>query len=265
VAEGDTIHRTARRLSAAIGDQPLSEARAPNPRSPLARQGARLESLAGRRLERAEARGKHLLLHFEHGLTLHCHQGMSGSWRVRRRGEAWGRPRGSAWLLLATGAAEAAQFGGPLLELRTESELALDPRLRSLGPDVLGEGFNVDVGVAAFRGRSAADRELGEALLDQTVLSGIGNVYKSEGCFASRLNPWRRLGDLDDDELGRLVLETAALMRAGLETGRMPRDVYRRAERPCPRCGTPILARGQGDANRTTYWCPGCQPSLRER
>src|SRR5690606_27180016 len=100
-----------------------------------------------------------------------------------------------------------------------------------------------------------------EALLDQTVVSGIGNVYKSEGCFAARVSPWQRLGELDDEQLRSVILETASLMRAGLVTGRRPRDVYRRAGAPCPRCGTAIVARGQGDGNRTTYWCPRCQPA----
>jgi endonuclease VIII len=91
------------------------------------------------------------------------------------------------------------------------------------------------------------------------VIAGVGNIYKAEGCFAARVSPWRRLFDVSDDELRRVVLETASLMRVGVETGRQPRDVYRRAGRPCPRCGETIRSRGQGDANRTTYWCPGCQ------
>jgi endonuclease VIII len=260
VAEGDTIHRTAARLGAAFGDAPLVGAEAPSARSPLRRQRQRLESLVGRRLERAEARGKHLLLHFEGGTTLHGHQGMRGSWRIYRRGERWQRPRSGAWVVLATERAEAAEFGGPRLALLTEAEVANEPRLRSLGPDVLGDGFEVATGVAALRSRAARERELGEALVDQSVLAGVGNIYKAEGCFAARVSPWRRVADVSDEELGRVVLETASLMRAAVETGRQPRDVYRRAGRPCPRCGQPIASRGQGDANRTTYWCPNCQP-----
>jgi endonuclease VIII len=259
VAEGDTIHRTARRIEAALGDAPLVSAEAPSARSPLRRQRERLQSLAGRRLERAEARGKHLLLRFEGGIVLHGHQGMRGSWRVYRRGERWQRPRSGAWIVLATEGAEAAEFGGPRLALLSEAEVANEPRLRSLGPDVLGEGFDVAAGVAALRSRAGRERELGEALVDQSVLAGVGNIYKAEGCFAARVSPFRRLADASDDELGRVVLETASLMRAALETGRQPRDVYRRPGRPCPRCGTPISTRGQGDANRTAYWCPNCQ------
>jgi endonuclease-8 len=105
----------------------------------------------------------------------------------------------------------------------------------------------------------ARNRALGEALLDQTVVSGVGNVYKSEGCFAAALDPWRPVSDLDDAGLGRLLKVLVNLMSTGLERGRRPRRVYRRAGMPCTRCGAPVRSRGQGDANRTTYWCPGCQ------
>lgn len=259
MAEGDVIHRTAASLGAALAGHPLAAAAAPNPRSTLRAQPCRLGSLVGRRLERAEARGKHLLLHFEGDLALHCHQGMSGGWQLYRRGERWRRPRGGAWAVLATDELEAAEFGGVRLAVRTGGELALDRELGSLGPDLLASGFTVEHGLEALRGRAHRERELGEALLDQRVVSGIGNVYRAESCFAAGLSPWRRLADVSDAELRRVVVEAASLMRAGLETGRPPHDVYRRAGRPCPRCGTAIRSRGQGDANRTTYWCPGCQ------
>jgi endonuclease-8 len=259
MAEGDTIHRTARRLAGALVGQPLVDAEAPNARSPLRLQESRLGSLRGRRLDSAEARGKHLLLHFDEGTVLHCHQGMRGGWEIRPRSSEWRRPRGAAWLVLATDAIEAAQFGGPTLALLTEAEVRADRRLAGLGPDVLDPDFTPEKGMEALRRRVPASRQLGEALVNQTVLAGIGNVYKAEGCFAARISPWRRVDELDDEELRRVVLETASLMRAGLETGRRPRDVYRRAGAPCPRCGEPVRSRGQGDANRLTYWCPRCQ------
>jgi endonuclease-8 len=261
MAEGDTVHRTAHRLHEWLEGRELSRAEAPSAESPLRRQPDRLASLEGSRLERAEARGKHLLLHFSGGLTLHSHLGMRGSWRTHGPGERWGRPIRTAWALLAAGDREAAQFGGPRLALRRERELRLDPRLRSLGPDVLGDDFEPATGVAALRARASAADRIGEALLDQTVLAGIGNIFKSEGCWQVRLSPWRRLGDTGDEELTRLVDATASLMREAVTTGRQPRRVYRRAGAPCPRCGTTIRSRGQGDANRTTYWCPSCQPS----
>jgi endonuclease VIII len=160
--------------------------------------------------------------------------------------------------VLTAEGAQGAQFGGSRLALRSEGELRADPRLTSLGPDFLDPDFVPSSHLAAFRARSR-DRALGEALLDQTVVSGVGNVYKSEGCFAASVDPWRAVIDLDDAELA-LVLETLRdLMSDGLERGRRPRRVYRRAGLPCIRCGTPVRSHGQGDANRTTYWCGNCQ------
>lgn len=255
MAEGDTIHRTARALGKALGGRVISDVEVPSPRSPLRRQGRRVDEIRGATMERAEARGKHLLLHFDVGLVLHSHLGMRGSWRIS--GER-SRPDRRAWVVLSAGGAQATERDGSHLELRTESEVRRDPRLRSLGPDVLGDDFAAAAGIAALR---AADqsRRLGEVLLDQRVLAGIGNIYKNEGCWSARVDPWQRLCDLDDDGLRRVVIEIGGLMRYGVETGRPPHSIYGRAARPCPRCGAPIEARGQGDANRTTYWCGPCQ------
>jgi endonuclease-8 len=183
---------------------------------------------------------------------------MRGWWSVGEPRSARRRPDHPAWVVLRTAAAEAAQFGGARLALRSEAELRSDPRVASLGPDLLDPDFAPQAGIAAMRA-GAADRALGEALLDQRLVSGVGNVYKSEGCFAAGLDPWRAVSSLSDAEL-RGVLDTLReLMSAGLRSGRRPRRVYRRSGMPCARCGTPIRSRGQGDANRTTYWCPGCQ------
>jgi len=206
---------------------------------------------------RAEAKGKHLFLHFDGDLVLHAHLGMRGSWRIRVGEQAAVQDR-RAWVVLSVPGATAAELDGSHLLLRTEAELRSDPRIRRLGPDVLAPDFGPPRGVAALRGVHRS-RQLGEALLDQQVLSGIGNIYKCEGCWSARVDPWRPLGDLDDEALRRVVTEIAALMRYGVETGRTPRSVYRRAGRPCPRCGHPIVGRGQGDDNRTTYWCASCQ------
>ena len=257
MAEGDTIHRTARRLEEALGGREIVDVSVPNPQSPLRRQSVRLEELKGRRLTRAEARGKHLLLHFDGDLIIHSHLGMRGSWRVRPAARDAAEDR-RAWVVLSTPEAVAVQLGGSHLLLRTEAEIRADPRLRRLGPDVLAHDFDAPTGLAALR-RTDQTRQVGEALLDQRVVSGIGNIYKCEGCWSARVDPWRALTDFDDEELQRLVIEVAALMRYGVETGRPPRSVYRRAGQPCPRCGTRIASRGQGDANRTTYWCPSCQ------
>jgi endonuclease VIII len=257
MAEGDTIHRTARALNDALAGKPITDVAVPNAQSPLRRQAARVERIVGSAMTRAEARGKHLLLHFEGDLVLHSHLGMRGSWRVQDRAAANDR---RAWVVLSVPGGAAVQLNGSLLELRTEAELRSDPRLRRLGPDVLAPEFDAQSGVTALR-HADQSRPIGEALLDQGILAGVGNIYRCEGCWSARIDPWLPLSGLSDDALRRLVIETAALMRYGLETGRPPRSIYRRAGQPCPRCGERILARGQGDANRTTYWCKSCQAS----
>jgi endonuclease VIII len=255
MAEGDTIHRTARALEEALGDKAILDVSIPSPQSPLRRQAERVDRLRGATLTSAEARGKHLLLHFDRALVLHSHLGMRGSWRISKGAAA---PDRRAWVVLSAPGAEAAELGGSHLALRTEAELRRDPRLRLLGPDVLAPSFDAAAGVAALRGAEQG-RQLGEVLLDQRVLAGIGNIYKCEGCWSARIDPWLSLADLEDGELRRVVIEIGALMRYGVETGRTPRSIYRRTGQPCPRCGKPIASRGQGDANRTTYWCASCQ------
>lgn len=255
MAEGDTIHRAAARLAEALEGRHIREAEAPNPRSGL---GGSVESLRGCRVEGVEARGKNLLLHFDADLVLHSHLGMNGAWHVYPLRARWRRSRASAWLILSTKSRRAVQFGGPTLTLMREAELARHPRLARLGPDILAGDFEVERGVEALR-RAGAERQLGEALLDQRLICGVGNVFKSEGCFAAGLDPWRQVAELTEDELARLVAETEALMRAGFEGRRPERQVYKRARLPCPRCGAPLRARGQGDGNRTTYWCGRCQ------
>jgi endonuclease VIII len=252
VAEGDTILRAARRIEGALGGQALAvEARDGRART------AGVARLDGKRLERVEARGKHLLLRFGDAI-LHSHLGMSGFWQVARRGEPWRKPAGAAWVVLRGDAWEAVQFGGPTLRVLAERELRRDPVLARLGPDVLSPDF--DPAVAARSLLRAPERELGEALLDQRLLAGIGNIFKSEACFAAGVSPWRRIGELQPGQLQAILAAANRLMSESVASGRPSPRIYRRAGRPCPTCATPIASRGQGDANRTTYWCPSCQP-----
>lgn len=254
MAEGDTILRAARRLEAALAGQRLS-ATASDPRA----QAAGIERLDGRVLETVTAHGKHLLLRFGE-LTLHSHLGMSGSWHVYGRGTTWSKPPGAAWAVLSGETTEAVQFGGPTLRVLGSKALHRDPVLARLGPDVLAPDFDADRLVRSLR--SAPDRSVGDALLDQRLVAGIGNIFKSEACFAARLDPWQRIGELSEEQLRHVVQAAHELMRDAVEQGRQDRAVYKRAGRPCPRCGTEIGSRGQGDANRTTYWCPSCQRPL---
>jgi endonuclease VIII len=255
MAEGDTILRAARRLEAALGGQELRV----HPGNGRGR-AAGVERLDGRRLEGVEARGKHLLLRFG-DLVLHSHLGMNGSWHVVRRGQRWPKPAASAWVVLDGGTAQAVQFGGPTLRVLPASQLRRDPVLARLGPDVLSPDFDPEAVAAALRGQP--ERELGDALLDQRIVAGIGNIFKSEACFATGTDPWARMERLDDEQLRGTLAAARRLMLDSVERGRPQRAVYRRAGQPCPVCGGRIAARGQGDTNRRTYWCPRCQPSDR--
>jgi endonuclease-8 len=241
--EGDTVHRAARRLQVLVGER--LEVETPHPRAAAERVAERLD---GKRLEAVEAVGKNLLLRFEGGYVLRSHLRMSGSWRVVPRGRTTGRP----WLVLRGAEREAAMWGGSVLELHTRA-------VRPVGPDILAPKPEYDEILRRLRSADGA-RWLGEALLDQRLVAGVGNMWMAEALWRARLSPWRRLHELGDEEL-RAALEWAErLMRASVETGRQDRQVYRRAGRPCPRCGTRIASRGQGDDNRTAYWCPSCQP-----
>jgi endonuclease-8 len=251
MAEGDTILRLARRFEGTLEGQRVAAA-APNPRG----KAANVERLDGRTLEGVEAHGKHLLLGFG-DLSLHSHLGMSGGWHFYRPGARWRRRRSSAWAVLSGGGWDAVQFGGPTLRVTTTSRLRRDPQITRLGPDILAEAFDIDAVIAAMR--ADPSRGLGDALLDQHLVAGIGNIFKSEACFAARLDPWRPVGDLSDEEVSAVLTAAREQMLAAVETGRNHFRVYKRRQGSCPSCLAPISSRGQGDANRTTYWCPRCQ------
>jgi len=185
---------------------------------------------------------------------------MTGAWDVYREGERWRRSRRRAWLVLRCDGCEVVQFDGPVLELMNDARTRSDSRLAALGPDVLGESFDACVFIARLREEDPA-RAIGEALLNQRTVAGIGNVWKAECCFALGVDPWRALGEVADEEARALVGFAREHMRTSAREGfrARPRAVYGRAGQRCPRCGTAIRRRGQGQNNRVTYWCPGCQ------
>jgi len=241
--EGDALHKAARALQALVGEQISVEAV-----HPRARATGVEERLDGKRLESVEAEGKNLLLRFEGGRVLRSHLRMSGSWRVLPvSAEVLGRP----WLVLRGRDRQAILRGGSVLELT-------DRATRRLGPDILAVPPDFPTMLARFRAVDQS-RRLGEALLDQRLVAGIGNLWRAEALWDARLSPWQRLAETSDADLLAVLGEAARLMQASLAGRRPERRVYRRAGRPCPRCGTPILSRGQGDANRIAYWCPACQ------
>ena len=221
------------------------EVESPNPRA--AATGV-AEQLDGRRLEGVEAVGKNLLLSFEGGVVLRSHLRMSGRWTVRPRGSV---TRGRPWLVLRGRGREAVLWGGPVLELNKRA-------VRRLGPDILARPPDFDHIVANLR--LAGGREVGDALLDQRLVAGIGNMWKAEALWRAGVSPWRPVREASDAELRAVLEQAARLMRRSVDAGREQREIYRNAGRPCPRCRTPIESRGQGDANRTAYWCPMCQP-----
>jgi endonuclease-8 len=242
VPEGDSLYRAALRLQVLVGER--IEAESPHPRAQATGVAPRID---GRVLESVEAVGKNLLLRFEGNVVVRSHLRMSGRWRVEPRG----RSRvGLPWLVLRGEQHEGVLWNGPVLALH-------ERRVRALGPDVLGEELDLDD--VAGRLRGAGDRYLGEALQSQRLVAGIGNMWMAEALWEIGVSPWARVRECGDETLREAVATARKLMRESLATGRPGRSVYRRAGRPCRRCSAIVRSRGQGDANRTAYWCPGCQ------
>jgi len=243
VPEGDTVHRSAERLRVLVGQRLTVEAV-----HPRARATGVAERLDGRCLEAVEAHGKNLLLRFEGGRVLRSHLGMSGSWRTM---EADAPVRGAPWLVLTGERAKAVLRGGAVLETSAR-------RVSALGPDILAPEFDSDAVVANLR-HVDQRRMIGEALLDQRAVAGIGNIWRGEALWHARISPWRRFADLDDGELLAVLRQAASLMTESRDGAPPPREVYRRRGRPCRRCGELLLSAKQGEAARTIYWCPACQ------
>lgn len=272
--EGDTIYRAARTLNTALAGRvitrfhtELAQLLRPDPNQPL----------EGRTVESVEAAGKHLLMTFSGGLVLRTHMRMNGSWHIYRPGERWVRARRDMRIVIETAEWVAVAFNVPVAEFVRAEALQRHTPVASLGPDLLGE---FDRAAALARIRQQGPRPVHEVLLDQRVMAGIGNVYKSEILFLSRLHPDAPADAVDDQQWEALMDLAQRLLRAnvaqqsgqGIETyrglrrttGRMnPADrlwVYSRGGRPCRKCGTPLASRKDGEAARVTYWCPRCQP-----
>jgi endonuclease-8 len=265
--EGDTIHHAALRVGRALVGHEIRAIETPQPRHAMDRWP---ERLGGRAVRSVDARGKHLFVRFEGGLTIHSHLRMGGKWGVFERGRRWTRGAHRAWLIIRTDGHDVVQFDGPALELMTDSRTRFDQLLAGLGPDIVADGFDERAYLTRLR-EDDQTRAIGEALLDQRNVAGIGNIWKSEGCFMAGIDPWRRTADVTDEEALAIVRAARPEMRRSARRGgpivtyrpgrgaRPGTWVYERAGLPCRRCGTEILARGQGDDNRTTYWCPTCQ------
>lgn len=257
--EGDTLARTA------AGLRPHLVGRRVTAASVSARRpGPRVETLVGATVTGVEAVGKHLLIRFDNGLEVHTHLRLHGSWHRYRPGERWRRAPARASLVLEVPGSVAVCFDAPVVELFEQRAEALHPALSRLGPDLLREPVDVDEILRRLRDPDRAGLPIAVTLLDQRALAGIGNEVKNEVLWQARRSPFTPVGDLDDAALRELVDRARGILREGAATGRRPRHVYRRAGRPCPRCGTLVRVERQGrDLPRLSYWCPACQPDPR--
>lgn len=269
--EGDTLFRTAAGLRPHLVGRRVVAARTGGP-GPV----PRVERIVGREITAVEALGKNLLIRFDNGLEIRTHLKMTGSWHRYQPGEPWRRPPARARLVIEVPGAVAVCFDAPVVELLEQRAESIHPSLGQLGPDLLAPDFDPGEVVRRLRDPSRAATPIGEAIVDQRALAGIGNVYKSEVLWLERVAPSAPVGDLDDDTLLRLVTTARQLLQANAERGgglervttgsdraRVgPLYVYGRTGRPCRRCGTSIRSARQGrELPRTTYWCTSCQPA----
>jgi endonuclease-8 len=276
VPEGDTIFRAARTLHRALAQKTVVRFESMLPALTRVHEDA---PITGRTIEGVRSAGKHLLIAFSGDLVLRTHMRMNGSWHLYRPGERWRRRRSDMRIVIATGDFEAVGFNILVAEFIRARDLERHRELRRLGPDILAESFDAEE--ASRRIRQRPEKQIGDALIDQSVIAGIGNVYKSEVLFACRVNPFVSVSALDDRAIACL-LDTArkfltanvsdGLAAAGAMTTYLgyrrttrrddPRErlwVYGRARLPCRRCGTAIGVRKQGPDARVTYWCEKCQ------
>jgi endonuclease-8 len=272
--EGDTIFRAARTLNKALAGQMVTGFETVLPK--LSRVDDDDEIL-GRVIEGVEAKGKWMQIRFSGGLTLLTHMLMNGSWHIYRPGETWQRNARDMRIVIKTEKIWAVAFNVPIAEFHSDDTLRRRQGFNALGQDVLAADFDPAKSVEALRARG--DLQLGEALLTQSVMAGLGNVFKSEVCFACRINPFRRVSTLQSEELACLVDTARKFLLANVSdssgaqittytgmrrtTGRTNSEerlwVYGRRGEPCRKCGTPIESRKQGEDARTTFWCPMCQ------
>jgi endonuclease-8 len=277
--EGDTLYRAARSLQQALGGKLVTAFE-----TGLAKL-ARVDDdtpIVGRTVEKVAARGKWCLIFFSGDLILVTHMLMSGTWHIYKTGENWWQPKNRMRVAITCSDYQAVAFNVPIAEFHTARSLERNSQVPRLGPDVLGGEFSIEVGVQALRQRAASHPtdEIAVVLLNQRVLAGLGNVYKSEVAFAAGVNPFRPMGTITEDEMMAIIDVSHKYMKANVFDGSGdgivtytgnrrtthsmdPSDrlwVYGRQGMECRRCGTSILMSKQGEQARSTYWCPNCQP-----
>jgi len=274
--EGDTIFRTARALGRALTAKPVTIFRSTYP---LLTRFHDDTPLTGQTVNEVESRGKWLLIHFSGGGTLATHMLMSGSWHIYRHGERWQKPRDHMRILLENSDYVAVGFSVPVAKMLRTTELLRALRIPPKAIDVLSEEF--DAAEAARRLLKHRDEEIGDVLLNQAVMAGVGNVFKSEICFVTATNPFCKVAELDAERIALLIATSRRLVRANVMedsgdqivtyAGRQRRTthesdpgaslwVYGRHGEPCRKCGQLIRKRLQGPDTRVTFWCQHCQP-----
>lgn len=280
--EGDTIFRSARALHRALAGKAVTGFETPLAKLARVNDDA---PLVGRTIEKVESRGKWLLIYFSGDLILLTHMLMSGSWHMYRAGERWRMPQSNMRIVIRTADWEAVAFNVQIAEFHTARSLARSSHVPQLGPDLLSPEFSVEAGVQRLEayGRENPAAELGVVLLNQHVMAGLGNVYKSEVAFAAGVNPFRAMRTIERVEMERLVEFAQRYMKANVAVGSggsivtyqnrrttpvMDREerlwVYGRQGEECRRCGTAVMMRKQGPQARSTYWCSSCQPWIGE-
>jgi len=260
--EGDTIHRAAAALRTALLGRKMISFHAP--------RLVGVAPTAGRTVERVESRGKHLEIGWDDGVILHTHMRMSGSWHLYRPGEAWRRPQRQLRVSIETAEWVAVCFNAPVVETFREPDPRRHPGFGGLGPDLCRADADLQRCVDLLLSYRDPDARIGEAMLDQRVMCGVGNVYRCEVLWATELSPFARAGDLTEADAVQLVNTAAGLLRANLHHADritipgVPGGlaVYGRTGQRCHRCSESIETRRMGERNRILYWCPGCQVRL---
>lgn len=256
--EGDTIHTLAARLRPALEGATLTHFEAP-------RLAGVLRPRRGMVIESVGARGKHLLIRFERDLVLEVHLGMVGTWQLARTGERLRKPAHLVRARVAVEGWEAVFFTAPTVRVFVDRTGRASP-ISHLGPDLAEPDVDIDDALKRMATIPDPGTTIAEVLLDQRVAAGVGNVFKSEVLWACRVDPFAPVSEVDPDVRRRLLEVASRQIRANVRPGRRQTvpgglAVYRKARRPCRRCGTPILMRRHGEQARSTYWCPGCQAS----
>lgn len=260
--EGDSVYRFAAKLRPALLGKPILAARSHGP-GPV----PQVHRIVGATCTAVRSQGKNMLISFDNGLALRGHLRMYGTWRIYAPGQPWTRAERDARLVLEVIDAVVVNFSAPVIELIEERALAFHAPVANLGPDLLSDEFDFDAALARLRDPSRAALTIGDAIMDQRAFAGVGNIWKNESLFHSRVNPWRLVRDLDDETLLLIIRKARALLRASAGmandlnmTRRPTMYAYMRGGQPCRRCFTRLRSAPQGEDIRHTAWCPKCQP-----